>query len=194
MTSEAPSNITLLLNAWRNGDAAAEEKLFSEVFAELSRLARLHMVRENTGHTLQTGALVNEAYLRLVDAKNPAWENRTHFFRMCSRVMREVLVDHARRRRAQKRGGGGGRIPFEDVLFVSESDGELVLALDDAMRRLAKLHPRKSEIVEMRFFGGLTFEEIAQVLEVSRMTVNRDFRFARAWLHSCLQGEPPDAE
>ena len=183
------SEVTVLLRAWSEGDRSAQEKLFPLVFAELKRLAHHYMAQERAGHTLQAGALVNEAYLRLVEWNNTQWENRAHFFAICARLMRQILVDHARARQSQKRGDGAAKIPLEDAVLVSESKGEQLLALDDAMKRLAELHPRKSDVIEMRFFGGLSIGETAEVLNVSRMTVIRDFNFARAWLRAAMNGE-----
>jgi RNA polymerase sigma factor (TIGR02999 family) len=152
------------------------------------------MGQERAGHTLQSGALVNEAYLRLVDWKNIRWENRAQFFGICARMMRQILVDHARARHSQKRGGDPYKVPLEEVILVSDADSEKWLALDHALSRLAELHPRKSDVIEMRFFGGLSIEETAEALNISRMTVIRDFTFARAWLLSFLSGDPLDEE
>jgi RNA polymerase sigma-70 factor, ECF subfamily len=189
MSFVSKADITNLLHAWSEGDKTVEEKLWPLVFAELKRLARRQMARERPDHTLQSGALVNEAYLRLVDWKNVRWENRAHFFGMCARMMRQILVDHARTRNRQKRGGIGGKISLDETALVSESRGAQLLALDEAMKRLAAIHPRKSEVVEMRFFGGLSFEETAEILHVSRLTVVRDWNFARAWLLAEMRGE-----
>jgi RNA polymerase sigma factor (TIGR02999 family) len=183
------SEVTVLLRAWSGGDLSAQDKLFPLVLAELKRLAQHYMARERAGHTLQAGALVNEAYLRLVEWNNTQWENRAHFFAICARLMRQILVDHARARQSQKRGDGALKVPLGDAALVSETKDDQLLALDDAMRRLAEVHPRKSEVIEMRFFGGLSVDETAEVLNVSRMTVIRDFNFARAWLHDALNDE-----
>jgi len=187
----SPSNapITALLRAWGKGEKLAEQNLWPLVFAELKRMARRQMAQERPDHTLQSGALVNEAYLRLVDWKDMSWENRAHFFGMCARMMRQILVDHARTRNRQKRGGVRDKISLEDTVLVSEAKGPQLLALDEAMKRLATIHPRKSKVVEMRFFGGLSFEETAEVLQVSRLTVIRDWNFARAWLLAEMSGE-----
>ena len=187
-------DVTTLLRGWSAGDRSTEEKLWPLVFAELKRLARRHLARERPNHTLQSGALVNEVYVRLADLNNTQWENRARFFAMCARMMREVLVDHARARQSQKRGGDRSRISLDEVALVSESKGIELLALDDALKRLAVIHPRKSEVVEMRFFGGLSADETAEVLNVSRLTVIRDWNFSRAWLQAAMNGEDVDEE
>ena len=191
MKSVSSPEVTQLLHAWTSGDKAALEKLAPIVFAELKRLARRHMAHERPGHTLESGALVNEAYLRMVHWPNARWQNRAHFFGMCARMMRQILVDHARARNYQKR-DAGHRVCFEDVLIVSDSKSAELVALDDALKRLSEIHARKSDVVEMRFFGGLSLEEIAEVLRVSRLTVIRDWNFARAWLRSELRGKNAD--
>lgn len=175
--------ITQLLVDWSNGDQAALEKLAPLVYDELHRLARRYMRRERPGHTLQTSALVNEAYIRMVDCKSVRWENRAHFFAVSARLMRRILVDFARSRHYAKRSGGARHISLEEALVVScEKSAELV-ALDDALDSLAQLSERQSRVVELRFFGGLELEEIAAVLKVSVGTVRRDWSLARAWLH-----------
>jgi RNA polymerase sigma-70 factor, ECF subfamily len=182
MRIEAASEVTMLLQAWTTGDESAQRKLWPIVFAELKRLARRHMAGERADHTLESGALVNEAYVRLVDLKNARWENRAYFFAMCARVMRHILVDHARAREYQKRGGGARKVSLDDVAVLSVQRSGQVLVLDEALKRLASIHPRKSEVVVMRFFGGLSVEETAEVMKISRLTVIRDWNFARAWL------------
>ena len=178
----APSEpVTDLLLAWGRGDDSALDRLIPLVRVELHRLARRHMRRERTGHTLQTTALVNEAYLRLVDLGRVRWQDRAHFFAMSARLMRRILVDHARSRQFVKRGGGARTIPFDEALVSVERNVDLV-ELDDALRRLADLDPRKGQVVEMRFFAGLSVEETATALGVSPVTVMRDWRVARAWL------------
>ena len=194
MKSKAKADVTTLLRGWSAGDHSTEEKLWPLVFAELKRLARRHLARERPNHTLQSGALVNEVYVRLADLNNTQWENRARFFAMCARMMREVLVDHARARQSQKRGGDRSRISLDEVALVSESKGIELLALDDALKRLAVIHPRKSEVVEMRFFAGLSVEETAEALNVSRLTVIRDWNFSRAWLQAAMNGEDIDEE
>jgi len=194
MKSNAKADVTTLLRGWSAGDRSTEEKLWPLVFAELKRLARRHLAHERPNHTLQSGALVNEVYVRLANLNNTQWENRARFFAMCARMMREVLVDHARARQSQKRGGDRSRISLDEVALVSESKGIELLALDDALKRLAVIHPRKSEVVEMRFFGGLSADETAEVLNVSRLTVIRDWNFSRAWLQAAMNGEDVDEE
>ena len=194
MNSNAEADVTGLLQAWSAGDRASEEKLWPLVFAELKRLARRHMARERPNHTLQSGALVDEVYVRLAGFNSTQWENRARFFAMCARMMRQILVDHARARQSQKRGGDGARISLDEIALVSQSKGIELLALDEALKRLAEIHPRKSEVVEMRFFGGLSAEETAEVLNVSRLTVVRDWNFSRAWLHAAINGENLDEE
>jgi RNA polymerase sigma factor (TIGR02999 family) len=188
MKTEA-EDLTSLLQAWETGDRSVEQRLWPIVFAELKRLARRNMARERPDHTLQSDALINEVYLRMSGGKNTHWANRAHFFGMCARMMREVLVDHARARQTHKRGGSESRVSLDGIALVLEKKGTQLLALDDAMKELAKTHPRKSDVVEMRFFGGLSFEETAEVLKISRLTVIRDWNFARAWLMSVINGE-----
>lgn len=159
------------------------------IYAELKSMAERRMLQERESHTLQTSALVHEVYLRLVDWKEAQWQNRAHFFGMCARMMRQILVDHARARNYQKRGGGDLSITADDVATVSESRSGVILELDDALTHLAVHYPRQSDVVELRFFGGLSVEETALVLEVSPPTVVRDWGFARAWLSSYMKGE-----
>jgi RNA polymerase sigma factor (TIGR02999 family) len=174
--------VTRLLAKWKDGDEAAMQQLVPIVHDELRRLARRHMAGERPGHTLQPTALVNEAYLRLVDLKQMQWQNRAHFFAMASRLMRRILVDFARSRGYQKRGGGAQQVSFTEALGVAEGAPTNVVALDDALEALALVDERKSRIVELRFFGGLSIEETAEVLNVSRETVKRDWKFAKMWL------------
>jgi RNA polymerase sigma-70 factor, ECF subfamily len=185
MTS-APRDITRLLLAWNNGDEAALEELTPLVYAELHRLARRYMGRERSGHTLQTSALVNEAYLRLIDWKNVRWQNRAHFFAVSAQLMRRILVDFARANTYAKRGGGAPHLDLEEVAVVSPDRGTDIVALDEALTSLAALSPRQSQVVELRFFGGLSLEETAEVLKVSIGTVRRDWSLARAWLHRAV--------
>jgi RNA polymerase sigma-70 factor (ECF subfamily) len=184
--------ITELLQAWENGDRNAEEKLWPIVYSELKRAAQYQMGQERPSHTLQSDALVNELYLRLVNWQKAHWQNRAHFFGMCARMMRQILVDHAYARGAQKRGGDRQKIALEDVAVISESKGSEVLLLDEALKRFAALYPRQSEVIEMRFFGGLSVEETAEVLNVSPPTVVRDWSFGRAWLLSYMKGQLHD--
>ena len=173
---------TQLLVAWGGGDSGAFDRLLPIVNAELRRLARRHLARERPGHTLQPTALVNEAYLRLVDVRKLRWESRAHFFAMAARIMRRILVDHARARDSAKRGGDVARVSLNEALAVSVAPDHDLMALDEALTRLEKVHPRKSRVVELRFFGGLSVEESAEALHVSTDTVKRDWRFAKLWL------------
>lgn len=186
MANTAPQEITQLLRAWNEGDAAALERLTPLVYQELHRLAHRHLAREYGGHSLQTSALVNEAYLRLVDAQQVDWQNRAHFFGVSARLMRQILVDLARQRDSQKRGGAisivGLEVTPNQGLNIAQSRGTDLVALDDALHVLAALNPRHSQIVELRFFGGLSEAEIAEVLHLSERTVRSDWRVARAWL------------
>lgn len=187
------SDLTTLLQAWSEGDRSVHDKLWPIVHDELRRLAHRQMMRERSDHTLQTSALVNEAYMRLVDWKRAQFKNRAHFFGMCARIMRQILVDYARSRGYQRRGGNAVIEPLDESAIVSPSKSEQLLALDDALTRLAAIQPRKGAVVELRFFGGLSVEETAEVLGVSRLTVIRDWNFARAWLLAEMKGENPPA-
>jgi RNA polymerase sigma factor (TIGR02999 family) len=171
-----------MLQAWSDGDQAALEKLIPLVYAELHRLARRYMRREHAGHTLQTSALVNEAYLQLIDSRSVRWQNRTHFFAVSARIMRRILVDFARARQNLKRGGGARHIPLDEGLVVSAAGGADLLALHEALERLSVLNARQSQVVELRYFGGLNEDEVAEVLKVSPRTVRHDWSLARAWL------------
>lgn len=174
--------VTELLLAWSQGEQGALQKLIPLVHAELSRLAHHYMSGERTGHTLQTTALVNEAYVRLVDSSQVRWQNRAHFLAVSAQLMRRILVDFARSRNYLKRGGGAQQVRLDEAMRISEApDGDLV-ELDRALAELASVDARKSQVVELRFFGGLTEEEAAEVLEVSAETVRRDLRLAKAWL------------
>ncbi len=180
---DVPSHaVTRLLAKWKDGDEAALQQLVPIVHEELRRLAQRQMAGERPGHTLQPTALVNEAYLRLVDLKQIQWQNRAHFFAMAARLMRRILVDFARSRRYQKRGGGAKQVSFSEALEVAEGQPTDVVALNDALEALAHVDDRKSRVVELRFFGGLGIEETAEVLNVSRETVKRDWTFAKMWL------------
>lgn len=178
-----PENVTQLLVNWRNGDETALDQLMPIIYDELHRLAKRYMSRERRNHTLQTTALVNEAYLRLVGQGQAEWRNRAHFFGVAAQVMRHVLVDHARSRQYAKRGGEARRVTLDDNLAISHEDQIEVLALDEALNRLAALDERKGRIVELRYFGGLSVEETAEVLELSAITVKRDWLKAKAWLY-----------
>ncbi len=173
---------TVLLEAWAQGDQAAFNELLPLVHDELRRLAQRHMNHERTGHTLQATALVHEAYLRLIDVNRVQWQNRAHFFAMASRAMRRILVDSARARKYQKRGGGALKVSFDQALTVAVEPDQDLVALDDALSALAQVDRRKSQVVEMRFFGGLSVEETATALHVSADTVMRDWRLAKVWL------------
>jgi RNA polymerase sigma factor (TIGR02999 family) len=159
-----PNEVTQLLIDWSNGDKAALDQLVPLVHAELRRLARHYMGRENPGHTLQTSALIKEAYLRLVDQQNVAWQNRAHFFAVSARVMRHILIDHARRHAYAKRGGGARKVPFDEAVSLDDQRADELVALDEALNILAALDKRKSQIIELRFFGGLSIEETAEAL------------------------------
>jgi RNA polymerase sigma factor (TIGR02999 family) len=174
--------ITQLLVAWNAGDRKALDQLIPLVQAELHRLARRYMRSERVGHTLQTTALINEVYLRLIEVRRVEWQNRAHFFGIAARLMRQILVDFARSRRYQKRGGGIFQLPLNDVLGNLSQPDQDIVALDEALKALAKTDERKSQVVEMRFFGGLKEKEIAVALEVSPETVRRDWRLAKSWL------------
>jgi RNA polymerase sigma factor (TIGR02999 family) len=176
------SRPTDLLLAWGRGETRAFDQLVPLVHDELRRLAKRYMARERADHTLQATALVNEAYLRLIDLKQIRWQDRAHFFAMSARVMRRILVDFARARRQDKRGGGARKVTLDEALVVSAESGQDLVALDEALTELAKVHPRKSEVVELRFFGGLSLEETAEALRISIDTVKRDWRFAKLWL------------
>jgi RNA polymerase sigma factor (TIGR02999 family) len=187
----AAEDISTLLRAWSDGDQSALEQLTPVVYDELHRLARRYMKGERSGHSLQTTALVNEAYMRLVDYERMQWQNRAHFFAVSAQLMRRILVEHARRHNL-KRGGGVPHVSLDEASMVDgDPDADLV-ALDDAMNGLARIDPRKVQVVEMRFFGGLSVEETAEVLKVSPVTVKRDWRAARAWLYRELTGGADD--
>jgi RNA polymerase sigma-70 factor, ECF subfamily len=181
--SRLPIEITRLLSDWSGGDREALNQLMPMVYEELRRLAHRYMAHERAGHTLQTTALVNEAYLRLINERGMQWQNRTHFFAVAAQIMRFILVDYARGHVRAKRGGGAQQVSLGEALVVSEDRATDLLILDEALSRLAAFDQRKSRIAEMRFFAGLTVEETAEVLSVSVETVMRDWRLAKAWLH-----------
>jgi RNA polymerase sigma-70 factor, ECF subfamily len=189
MAAPLSDEITGLLNAWRRGDERALEKLTPKVYRELHRAARRCMKGERQGHILQTTALINELYLRLADMRGLEWQNRAHFFALCARQMRRILTDEARARQAHKRGGGAETLSLDAIAIVSPDKHAEVLAVDHALKALAKLDARKSQVVELRFFGGLSVEETAEVLQVSPETVARDWRLAKAWLLRELGGD-----
>ncbi len=181
-TLPSTHRVTRLLVAWREGDGADAEELMSTVYEELRRIARGYLYRERGDHTLQPTALVHEAYLRMVDDTQVQWRNRAHFYGIAARIMRRILVDHARAHAAAKRGGDAERLPLEVVGDIAAPGGVDYLALDDALQRLVQVGPRLSEIVELKFFGGLTAREIGEFLQVSERTVLGDWKFARSWL------------
>jgi RNA polymerase sigma factor (TIGR02999 family) len=184
--------ITRLLQAWSQGDQSALDKLTPHVYKELHRVARRYMSREPGGHTLQTAALINETYVRLIESGDVNWQNRAHFFGVCAHLMRQILTDFARSRLSKKRGRDVQRISLDESLEVSPEPRADLVALNDALNRLAAIDPRKSQVVELRFFGGLTAEQAAEVLKVSPHTVLRDWKLAKVWLHRELTGEMRD--
>lgn len=186
-TTSSNTNVSNLLRAWSDGDRDALDRLTPIIYEELRRLARHYMRQERDGHTLQTTALVNEAYLRLTDYKRMRWENRAHFFAVSAQLMLRILVDHARRHNL-KRGAGVQHVSLDEVVTLGSGRNADLVALDEAMETLARLDPRKVQVVEMRFFGGLSVEETAEVLKVSPATVMRDWSTAKAWLYRELTG------
>jgi RNA polymerase sigma factor (TIGR02999 family) len=194
MNERTQREVTGLLLAWSEGDQDALGTLLPRVYDELRRLASIYLRRERSGHTLDTGALVNEAYLRLVDQDRVAWQNRAQFFGVAAQMMRRVLVDHARRHLYAKRGGGAPRFSLDEALTLAPERAPELVALDEALEELEKLAPRNARIVELRFFGGLSGEEIAEVLDVSVPTITRGWRMARAWLYRRLGGNGAHGE
>jgi len=194
MATDGSGEITVLLERFQGGDAEAREELAARVYEELRKLAARYMRRERPGHTLQTTALVNEAYIRLIDHKQANWRNRAHFFAVAARIMRRILVDHARKRIAGKRGGGVEPLALDEALVFHESRSEELLALDEALERLAAQDERASRVIELRFFAGLSNEEAAEALNISPTTAKRDWQYGRAWLKAELaptkQDEP----
>lgn len=189
LNEPAPHEITKLLKDWANGDSTALEKVIPLVYDELHRLAHQHMRRERAGHVLQTSALINEAYLRLADQPGVLFENRRHFLGIAARLMRQILVDEARSRDSAKRGGGAIQVSLTEASSVVQEQASNVIALDEALKSLERVDARQGEIVELRFFGGLSVEETAEVLKVSPGTVMRDWTFARAWLRNEMSGK-----
>ena len=189
MEALTAENLTGLLIEWRHGDKTALEKLTPLVYDELRRMAHRYMQRERNGHTLETTALVNEAYLRLAGQQKIDWQSRAHFFAVTARVMRHVLIDHARRRHYAKRAGEARQVSLGESDAMTEQRAEELVALDEALEELVKLDPRKSQVVELRYFGGLSLEETAEVLDVSVMTVRRDWRAAKAWLFRRMKND-----
>jgi RNA polymerase sigma factor (TIGR02999 family) len=188
-----PQEVTQLLRAWSEGDQQALEKLTPLVYAELHRRAHWQMAHERSGQTLQTTALVNEIYLQLIDLRGVSWRDRAHFFALSSRLIRRVLIDAARAKAAHKRGGGSPHVELDENLLVSQEPRADVIALDDALTALAAIDDRKSQVVELRFFGGLGIEETAEVLKVSPETVKRDWKLAKAWLRRELRNSTASA-
>ena len=184
--SASPQEVTELLAQWSDGDDAALAELTPLVYEELRDLAHRHMGGERPDHTLQTTALVNEAYLRLADQTNPRWQNRAHFFSVAARAMRQILVSYARSNRAQKRGGGAFKVELDEAAIVSPEESKAIVDLHEALERLGTLDSRKAQVVELKYFGGLNYDEMAEVLKISRVTVRRDWEFAKVWLYTEL--------
>src|SRR5215475_2917655 len=185
---EEPQEVTMLLAAWSHGDEAARDELIPLVYDELRRLAAYYMTREPAGHSLQATALVHEAYLRLVDQRRVQWQGRTHFFAIAAQMMRRILVDYARGSHCAKRGGGAQPVSLDNATIVSPEKAADLVALDDALNQLATIAPRKSQVVELRYFGGLSMQEIAEMLGVSEVTIQRDWTTAKAWLFRAIGG------
>jgi RNA polymerase sigma factor (TIGR02999 family) len=188
---ETSGRVTQLLVRWREGDQEALDKLMPLVYDELRRLAQHYLRRERADHTLQSTALVHEAYVRLVGQDSPPWQSRAHFFGIAARLMRQILVEHARAHQAAKRGGHSFKLTLEDAAVVPQAADVDLVALDDALKKLSALDARQSRIVELRFFAGLTIEDAAEVLEISRATVAREWTIARAWLYREIAGSTP---
>jgi len=188
---DAPSvsqqRVTELLMQWSSGDDAALAELTPLVYEELRRVAHHLLGAQRANHTLQTTALVNEAYLRLADQTNPRWQNRAHFFAVAARAMRQILVSYARGQQAQKRGGGALKVNLDDAALVSPGESKEIIELHEALEQLSALDSRKAQIVELKYFGGLSYDEIAEVLKISRITVRRDWEFAKVWLYTELR-------
>lgn len=181
--SSTPPEVTQLLIAWSNGEAGALEQLTPLVYAELRRLAHRYMHRERAGHTLQTTALVHEAYIRMIDQNHANWQNRAQFFGVAANMMRRILVDHARGHQADKRGGGIAKLSLDEAIEIADQKEVDLIALDDALNNLAELDEQQSRVVELRFFAGLTVEETAEVMKLSPATIKREWSMAKAWLH-----------
>src|SRR5437773_12065621 len=188
--SVSPHRVTQLLQQWSRGDDAAVVELTPLVYEELRRLAHHYMEGQRPNHTLQTTALVNEAYLRLADQTNPNWQSRAHFFAVAARAMRQILVSYARSTRAQKRGGDGARIELDEAVILSPEQSKEIVDLHEALERLCALDSRKGQVVELKYFGGLNYDEIAEVLKVSPVTVRRDWDFAKLWLYTESHNAP----
>ena len=188
--SVSPHGVTQLLAEWSNGDSAALAELTPLIYEELQRLAHHFMEGQRPDHTLQTTALVNEAYLRLADQTNPNWQSRAHFFAVAARAMRQILVSYARSNQAQKRGGGALKIELDESAILSPEQSKEIVDLHEALERLGTLDARKAQVVELKFFGGLNYDEMAEVLKISRVTVRRDWEFAKVWLYTELHSPP----
>jgi RNA polymerase sigma factor (TIGR02999 family) len=189
MSSLSQQRVTELLLQWSQGDDAALAELTPLVYEELRRVAHFHLSGQRRDHTLQTTALVNEAYLRLADQTNPRWQNRAHFFAVAARAMRQILVSYARTQQAQKRGGGALKLEFDEAALVSPEESKEIVELHEALQQLSALDSRKAQIVELKYFGGLNYDEIAEVLKISRTTVRRDWEFAKVWLYTELRND-----
>jgi RNA polymerase sigma factor (TIGR02999 family) len=187
---DSANEITKLLHGWQGGDRAALDALVPVVYKELRRLAHYELRKERPDHTLQSAALVHEAYFRLVGQDLPQWESRTHFFAIAAQLMRQILVDYARRRRASKRGSGACMLTLDDAMILPQRKDLDVVAIDDALHALAEVDPRQSRVVELRFFAGLSLEEISEVMGIATATVQRDWTAARAWLHREISRRP----
>ena len=190
MVPDSANEITKLLHGWQGGDRAALDALVPVVYKELRRLAHYELRKERPDHTLQSAALVHEAYFRLVGQDLPQWESRTHFFAIAAQLMRQILVDYARRRRASKRGSGACILTLDDAMILPQRKDVDVVAIDDALHALAEVDPRQSRVVELRFFAGLSLEEISEVMGIATATVQRDWTAARAWLHREISRRP----
>jgi RNA polymerase sigma factor (TIGR02999 family) len=185
--SASQQRVTELLAQCSHGDEAALAELTPLVYEELRRVAHHHLSGQRPDHTLQTTALVNEAYLRLADQTNPRWQNRAHFFAVAARAMRQILVSYSRSQRAEKRGGGALKVDLDEVALVSPEESKEIVDLHEALEQLSALDSRKAQVVELKYFGGLNYDEIAEVLKISRITVRRDWEFARVWLYTELR-------
>ena len=187
--SVSPDRVTQLLQQWSRGDNAALAELTPLVFGELHCLAHYHMEGQRPNHTLQTTALVNEAYLRLADQTNPNWQSRAHFFAVAARAMRQILVSYARSNHARKRGGGALKVNLDDAALVSPGESKEIIELHEALEQLSALDLRKAQVVELKYFGGLNYNEISEVLKISRITARRDWEFAKVWLYTELHSD-----
>ena len=185
-SSASAERVSQLLASWGNGNDGALRELTPLIYEELRRVAHHQMLGQRPDHTLQTTALVNEAYLRLTSQTNPTWQSRAHFFAVAARAMRQILVNYAKSNQAQKRGGGALKVELDEAAIVSPAESKEIVDLHEALERLATLDSRKAQVVELKYFGGLNYDEMAEVLKISRVTVRRDWEFARAWLHSEL--------